>query len=434
MKNNIKKDLRLIDGIILVITTYIFLNIFAFIFQYSTRNIEISKNNNSYILSVIIQLSFIFSVFIVGYFRRVNFLEKHEFKRFITPKQLFIIILMTVVLLLFVMPFSTIISSMISKLHKNPLKASFETKTTSDLLIQLLLVAIMPAICEEIFFRAAFAKAARTIGFMFSVILTSIIFAMMHGSLQMFFYQFVASIIFMFVFFITKSIYPSMIMHAINNGFILVVSFIASTKKSSSLSTKNIPDLSQATWLSFILTLILFLIGLAILFYLYFLLIKQNKIQTKRSKQLTFRDFLDLIWSRLFKSNIKRRNTSILIEEYFFKLDGLRDYDMFEKIENYHNTSDIYTNEMEEREERMLENLPRNEIKNKIKSRDYYDDLSAGVGETSSFDNNLKWENYNNNLPRRFREDYAYIDKKDKIMIVIVIGLLSISLIASLFM
>ncbi len=94
-----------------------------------------------------------------------------------------------------------------------------------SLYIQVFLVAIMPAICEELFFRGFLLKAFNVDKHPFTIILiTSILFGIYHMNILQFFTGLLLGSVLGFITYKSKSIYPAIILHFMNNFIAILIS------------------------------------------------------------------------------------------------------------------------------------------------------------------------------------------------------------------
>ncbi|OGO91027.1 MAG: hypothetical protein A2Y17_11750 [Clostridiales bacterium GWF2_38_85] len=83
--------------------------------------------------------------------------------------------------------------------------------------------ALIPAICEELFFRGVILSEYRGYGSVNAIVISALCFAMVHFSYENFFVYFFAGIIFGFSAVVTRSIFTPIILHLINNALNLYV-------------------------------------------------------------------------------------------------------------------------------------------------------------------------------------------------------------------
>lgn len=94
---------------------------------------------------------------------------------------------------------------------------------------QILMIAVLPAIVEELLFRglflSSFLKHTRP---SIAIIATSLMFAAMHFSLLKLVTTFILGCTFGYVVYKSKSIFPAIFLHFLNNGFsVLVANFLS---------------------------------------------------------------------------------------------------------------------------------------------------------------------------------------------------------------
>lgn len=98
--------------------------------------------------------------------------------------------------------------------------------TLPTLFLGLIFVALMPAIGEEVLFRGFIARGLKGGGYVFSMVLTGFMFSIFHGNAVQFIHQFLLGMILCFVYFVSGSIYASMIIHFMNNAISLIVTYV----------------------------------------------------------------------------------------------------------------------------------------------------------------------------------------------------------------
>lgn len=104
--------------------------------------------------------------------------------------------------------------------------------TVGGLVANLLVVALVPAVCEEIFFRAGIqnllerwfsADGSKPWGIHVAVWVTALIFSLGHGELFSFMPRLVMGALLGYLYIYSGSILPNVMAHFINNAFVVVV-------------------------------------------------------------------------------------------------------------------------------------------------------------------------------------------------------------------
>lgn len=86
--------------------------------------------------------------------------------------------------------------------------------------------AVVPAIAEELLFRKVILERLIPYGQGFAIVMTSIMFSLMHANPTQLLYAFIGGLFFGFVTVKTKSLFPSMLMHFVNNVFYDAIAYL----------------------------------------------------------------------------------------------------------------------------------------------------------------------------------------------------------------
>lgn len=103
------------------------------------------------------------------------------------------------------------------------------TTTVGGLLVNLLVVALIPAVCEEVFFRAGIQNllqrwwGARPWGTHVAIWVTALIFSLVHGEIFSFMPRFLMGALLGYLYVYGGSLLPNMVTHFFNNAFVVVV-------------------------------------------------------------------------------------------------------------------------------------------------------------------------------------------------------------------
>jgi membrane protease YdiL (CAAX protease family) len=108
--------------------------------------------------------------------------------------------------------------------------AMAQMKNTKDFLLVFLVLACAPAIFEELFFRGMIQQFLVNWSKkpFISILLTSIIFSAVHLSYFGFLPRLALGMVLGYIFYYTKSIWLNILLHLVNNGYIVVALYMAS--------------------------------------------------------------------------------------------------------------------------------------------------------------------------------------------------------------
>lgn len=103
---------------------------------------------------------------------------------------------------------------------------SISPSTPAELVATLILVAALPAVAEEYVFRGCIARAFARKGYVFAVFMSALLFAIMHGSPLQLVHQFLIGAVCAVLFFATRSLWPPIILHFLNNAIALMLGYL----------------------------------------------------------------------------------------------------------------------------------------------------------------------------------------------------------------
>ena len=107
-----------------------------------------------------------------------------------------------------------------SEANKLMMKRMLEMNIVNDLVFNVFIIAVIPALFEEIFFRATLQKTmiGLTGNVHVGILITAFLFAMVHLNLEQIIPMFFLAVVFGYIFHFTQSLWPSVILHFINNA------------------------------------------------------------------------------------------------------------------------------------------------------------------------------------------------------------------------
>jgi len=114
--------------------------------------------------------------------------------------------------------------------YQDMVMAMAQMKNTKDLLLVFVVLACAPAIFEELFFRGMIQQFLVNWSKkpFISILVTSIIFSAVHLSYFGFLPRLALGMVLGYIFYYTKSIWLNILLHLVNNGYIVMALYIAS--------------------------------------------------------------------------------------------------------------------------------------------------------------------------------------------------------------
>jgi membrane protease YdiL (CAAX protease family) len=110
----------------------------------------------------------------------------------------------------------------LQKLNLDQIKLMIEPENTSLWLYNLILIAVLPAVGEELVFRGALQNLLiGKFGARFGILLTAVIFTLIHRQFYNILPMFVLSLLLGYVYYLTGSLFTTIAMHLLNNALSL---------------------------------------------------------------------------------------------------------------------------------------------------------------------------------------------------------------------
>lgn len=130
--------------------------------------------------------------------------------------------------------------------------------TFPKFLVNVLSVAILPAICEEFVHRGLLVGGlSKTIGYKKAILISSLLFGLMHLNIQQFFYATILGVLMGFIAAMTRSIWPAVIIHFCNNFINTYLSFAETTGIFGGNFSTIISDFAQSNIILFFVVILI---------------------------------------------------------------------------------------------------------------------------------------------------------------------------------
>ena len=128
--------------------------------------------------------------------------------------------------------FSNILNSLIQSLFYQmgadiPEAPQLMVNTPTSLIINLFTIAILPALLEEMIYRGYILRTLRSYGDGFAVLISALLFSLMHGNLRQIPFAFIVGLFLGFLYVQTNNIWIPIVVHFINNGISVVMEYLS---------------------------------------------------------------------------------------------------------------------------------------------------------------------------------------------------------------
>ncbi|MFQ6749765.1 MAG: lysostaphin resistance A-like protein [Clostridia bacterium] len=261
--------------------------------------------------SLIIQVGIIFGLTLVLYKMFTGKSVKAIFKEFnfkpISFKAVLLCIGISVCLIIFNTAFNSIYTMILQLFGYSPASSTITSYPLSMFLVALFASAVLPAFCEEFANRGMLLNGLKKLGVKKAIVISGLLFALMHLNVGQFGYAFMVGMFFAFVCIATGSIVPGIIMHFLNNGIVEYLTFARVNNLPLGNYYEQFATLGQGDFLSSIFLIFIALFAIMFLFaWFTYLLIKD--CQTRKLNKLG-----NEIYENLSEADLKPENGMLKI-------------------------------------------------------------------------------------------------------------------------
>ena len=194
---------------------------------------NMSGFNADIVTTLLIQVVVVFLLPVIMYCTFIKVTPKQLIKtcNFYKPQVMVVLISIGLGVLCFIINVivSTIASGILSSLgysSTTSVVAGIDF-SVGNLLKDIILVAVLPAFCEEVLHRGILLQGTKHSGFKRSIILSALCFALIHLNISQFFFAFVVGIIIGFVSVVSKNIWTAVIIHFTTNALSVYLDYAA---------------------------------------------------------------------------------------------------------------------------------------------------------------------------------------------------------------
>lgn len=375
--------LRVSDGAGVFVAGFIFLYIFQTILMFIAQLANIDLSNNmvnapvwfTWVLMFVNQVALVLAVGAFGLLVGKPVLQESRITQKISAKQALLIPVISLVCIMAFMPIATGFIKLIEILTKTTPSNSIKIGSEWwEVLISIIFVSILPAIGEELLFRGAVARGLKRKNYLFAIIISGLMFSIFHGNASQTVHQFLIGMVFAYLYFVTGSLWASIIAHFCNNAFAIILDVIMANTGANEAFVKISVGGQIAIYV------VMCIIGLIALYFLLRLIMKISKqekhiIDLNSDKNAWAKDIAKAFTISGIKDNYHRFNTSLkdLFDDPCDALDVNGDIVIDTSTDDNNKTS-----KQDDKLAQMLEESNRQTIKKRAKFD--YMALGASIG------------------------------------------------------
>lgn len=253
-------------SLLFIIYNFIFLQLYSFL-PGSVRSNQIVY----FLANFLLEFMFALTAITVASARRVKIKEASGMNKKVSGNLVFYCFLISIVCLIGFSQITTAFIEFLELLGYSSVLSNFVINTFWQYLLYVLVSCITPAVCEELLFRGVIASGLKQFGFMVALIVSSVIFTLMHGNAEQTVHQFIIGIVVGYIFLKTGNLWLGVLIHFFNNFISITEYYILITiskNSGSSILDETVSSSSMSPWVQFIIDLVVALIFAGIAFLL----------------------------------------------------------------------------------------------------------------------------------------------------------------------
>lgn len=199
-----------------------------------------------------------------NYKKKINLIYASKVQSSVNPIKVAIILVMSFALIYLTAPFIGLLDHLYTFINFTPSsELPVALNTIPQLIFAIFALALVPAIVEELIFRGAIFNGLLTkFTPIKTILISALMFMLMHSSLQQTVYQFLLGMLFGYVVYVTGNLLYVIILHFFNNAIVVVASYIYLQQGVTSSVVE------YTTFMDYFLPIILFIVAVAIIYLL----------------------------------------------------------------------------------------------------------------------------------------------------------------------
>lgn len=259
---------------------------FIFVFGYSfvPANVK-SIPAVYYVASFLVEFLFAAAAWTVAKFKGVDLLTASGMRKKINGSIVGYGFLIAIVCLIFLAPLTNVFIDFLTVCGYQSILSNIEISNFWIYLVYVLISCVAPAIFEELLFRGVIEAGLKEYGEKIAVVISALIFMLMHGNAEQTVHQFIIGLVIGFIFIKTGNLWVGVIAHFFNNFIsitqVFIMTLIANSASVSESASSSYEELSVSINVNPWIYLLIELIGALIWAYLGYKLLKGLILKVK---------------------------------------------------------------------------------------------------------------------------------------------------------
>ena len=243
-------------------------------------NLDNITENSVYVIfaTLVSPIAFVLTFIFVNKISKTNFIVALKVKQKFNVKYFLITIVLSLICVFGVSNFVNLFDAVLAKIgFSGNYEIPIPMYNFGYLILDLIILAVLPAICEELIFRGIIFSGLRQYGEIKAVFLSATLFMLIHSSVEQTVYPFFVGVVLALLMLKTNNIIYPIILHFLNNAIVVVANYISYMSSSASVFTLTVYNILFA-----IALLILSILCVLIVFKI----ILKLKIKSKQNEDV----------------------------------------------------------------------------------------------------------------------------------------------------
>lgn len=210
----------------LATTLFILFN-FLFSFVYGSIPPSVRANDVVYfIASFLVEALFAVVAFLVAFVRKIDIKKAANMDKKISGKMVGLTFLISLVCLFGFSDLTSVFLDFLSLCGYKSILGSFEFGNFGNYIGYVIAICVAPAICEELLFRGLVLSGFKDKGKKVAVIVSAILFTLMHGNAEQTIHQFIIGLVIGYIFIESGNLWLGVLVHFFNNFISITEAYI----------------------------------------------------------------------------------------------------------------------------------------------------------------------------------------------------------------
>ena len=230
---------------------------FLFVIAYSLGYYALGKQDwVAYVGQFLIEAMFALVSLVIVKTRKVNLVKASGLNKKVSGRLVVLCLFVSLVAIYLLSHISSVFLDFLYLCGYKSQLGSIEINTFGDYLINVLVLCVTPAFAEELLFRGTIMSGLKKRGMWTSIIVSALIFSLMHGNPEQTVHQFLLGVIVGYLFYVTGNVWIGIIIHFFNNFISVTQAFIVTLVYGDSLYVEEATS-NVNPWLNLAITLLI---------------------------------------------------------------------------------------------------------------------------------------------------------------------------------